>query len=113
MAGSPIALLAAIPPRGNEYSTSKYRSTSIPVVVPIVVVPMMVPVPPLPSIFVRVLVVAVAITAIVIRSVLWVFGANVNAKAIVCFGLGGYHGSQPERRQPNEEISFHMIPFLS
>jgi len=88
---------------------------SIPVVVaiivPIVVVPMMVPVPPLPPIFVGVMVVAVAVPAIVIRSVLWISGANVNAKAVICFGFDGCQSDQPERRQPQEEISFHIILF--
>ena len=85
---------------------------SIPVVVaiivPIVMVPMMVPVPP---IFVGVMVVAVAVPAIVIRSVLWISGANVNAKADICFGFDGCQSDQPERRQPQEEISFHIILF--
>jgi hypothetical protein len=58
-----------------------------------------------------VMVVAVAVTAVVIWSVLWVFGANVNAKAIVCLRLGGCQGNKPERRQTHEEISFHMILF--
>jgi hypothetical protein len=84
-------------------------SASIPIIVSIVVVSMMVP---LPLVFVGVTVVAVAVFAVVVRSVWLVSGANVNAKAIVCFGLGGYQGNQPERRQTHEEISFHMIPFL-
>jgi hypothetical protein len=65
------------------------REESIPVVVPviisIVVVPMMVPGP---SIFVRVTIMAVAVSVVIIRSVLLVSGVNVNAESIVCFGLG-------------------------
>jgi hypothetical protein len=81
---------------------------SIPVVVLVVMVPMMVPVPLLPPIFVRVTVVAVSVVTIVIRSVLWVSGANVNAKPIICFGLGGCQGNQSECCQTQEEKSFHM-----
>jgi hypothetical protein len=91
---------------------------SIPVVVPIIIsivmVTMMVPVPPLPlvpPIFVRVVVIAVSVVAIVIGPELLVSGANVNAKAIICFGFGGCQGNQPERRQTQEEISFHMNVF--
>jgi hypothetical protein len=65
------------------------REESIPVVVPviisIVVVPMMVPGP---SIFVRVTIMAVAVSIVIVRSVLLVSGVNVNAESIVCFGLG-------------------------
>jgi hypothetical protein len=75
-------------------------------------VPMMVSVPPLPPVFVGVTVVAVAVVAVVVMSVWLVSGANVNAKPVVCFGLGGYQGNQPERRQTQKEISFHMIVFL-
>jgi len=85
---------------------------SIPVVVSIVMVTMMVPVPPLPfvpPIFVRVVVITVAIPAIVIRSVLWVPRPDVNAKPIICFRLGGCQGNQSERRQPQEKISFHIL----
>jgi hypothetical protein len=66
---------------------------SIPVVVLVVMVPMMVPMPPLPPIFVRVTVVAVSVVTIVIRSVLWVSGANINAKPIIGFRVGGRQGN--------------------
>ena len=49
----------------------------------------MVPVPPLPPIFVGVMVIAVSVVAVVIRSVLLVSGANLNAKALICLGFGG------------------------
>jgi hypothetical protein len=75
------------------------RDASIPIIISIVMVPMMVPVPALPPVFVGVTVVAVAVVAVVVRSVWLVSGANVNAKPIVCFGPGGYQGNQPERRQ--------------
>ena len=52
-------------------------------------VPMRVPVPAVPPIFIRVTVIAVAVLAIVIRSVLLVSGANLNAKALICLGFGG------------------------
>ena len=95
----------------------KNRDASFPVVVPIIIsivmVPMMVPVPPLPPVFVRVMVVAVAVVPVVIGSVLLVAGVNVNAEAIVCFGPGGYQSNQPERRQTQKEISFHMMLFLN
>ena len=98
-------------------SEQKYRCTSIPVVVPIIIsivmVPMMVPVPAVPPIFVRVTVVAVSVVTVVIGSVLLVSGVNVNAEPIVCFGPGGYQSNQPERRQTQKEISFHMILFLN
>jgi len=81
----------------------------VPIIIAIVMVPMMVPVPP---IFVGVAVVAVAVVAVVVGSVWLVSGANVNAKPIVCFGLGGCQANQPERRQTQKEISFHMIVFL-
>ena len=75
------------------YDRAENRDASIPVVVPtiisIVMMPMMVPVPSLPSIFVRVTIVAMAILAVVVRSVLLVSGANVNAEPIVCFGFAG------------------------
>ena len=81
----------------------KNRDASIPVVVPIIIsivmVPMMVPMPAVPPIFVRVTIVAVSVVTVVIGSVLLVSGVNVNAEPIVCFGLGGYQGNQPERRQ--------------
>ena len=77
---------------------------SIPVVVPIIIaivmMPMMVPVPAMPPIFIRVMVVAVAVVAVVVRSVLLVSGANVNAEPIVCFGFRGRQSDQSERRQP-------------
>jgi hypothetical protein len=83
----------------------KNRDASILIVISIVMVPMMVPVPP---IFVRVTIAAIAIPVIVVRSVLLVSGANVNAEPIVCFGFEGCQGNQPERRQTQEEISFHI-----
>ena len=67
---------------------------------------MMIPVPP---VFVGVTVVAVAVVAVVVRSVWLVSGANVNAKPIVCFRPGGYQGNKPERRQTQKEISFHRF----
>jgi len=73
-------------------SEQKYRYTSIPVVVSIVMVPMMVPVPPLPlvpPIFVRVVVVAVAIVAIVIGPDLLVPRIYVNSETVIRFGFGG------------------------
>ena len=82
----------------------KNRDASI----PIVMVPMIVPVPAVPPIFVRVTIAAIAIPVIVVRSVLLVSGANVNAEPIVCFGFAGCQGNQPERRQTQEEISFHI-----
>jgi hypothetical protein len=78
----------------------------VPVIIPIVMVPMMVPVPSLPAVFIRVVVVAVTVVTIVVRSVFLVSGANVNAKPIVCLGLGGCQSNEPERRQSQEEISF-------
>jgi hypothetical protein len=90
----------------------KNRDASIPVVVPIIIsivmVPMMVPMPPVPPIFVRVTIVAVSVVTVVIGSVLLVSGVNVNAEPIVCFGPGGYQRNQPQRRQTQEEISFHI-----
>ena len=90
---------------------------SIPVVVPIinsiVMMPMMVAVPAVPPIFIRVMVVAVAVVAVVVRSVLVVSGANVNAESIVCFGFRGCCGNEPERRQTQKKISFHMILLLN
>jgi hypothetical protein len=74
-------------------------SIVVPIIISIVMVPMMVPVPALPPVFVGVTVVAVAVVAVVVRSVWLVSGANVNAKPIVCFRPGGYQGNQPERRQ--------------
>ena len=91
----------------------KNRDASIPVVVSIVMVPMMVPMPAVPPIFVRVTIVAVSVVTVVIGSVLLVSGVNVNAEAIVCFGPGGYQSNQPERRQTQKEISFHMMLFLN
>jgi hypothetical protein len=70
----------------------KSRDASIPavvlIIISIVMVPMMVPVPAMPPIFIRVTIVAVAVVAVVERSVLLVSGVNVNAESIVCFGLG-------------------------
>ena len=95
----------------------KNRDASIPVVVPIIVsivmVPMMVAVPPLPPIFIGVTVVAVAVVAVVVRSVWLVSGANVDAKPIVCFGLG-WVPSRSARTPPNLRGNiFHMILFLN
>jgi hypothetical protein len=99
VAGATIALYAAIPPRPITFQLT-YRSAitgevnfpresqdaSIPVVVSIVMVPMMVPVP---AIFVRVTIMAVAVSVVIVRSVWLVSGVNVNAEPIVCFGFGG------------------------
>ena len=62
---------------------------------------MMPTVPPVPTIFVWVTIVAVAwvVLAIVIRPVLWVCGAYVDAEPVICFGLGGCQNNQPERCQ--------------
>jgi hypothetical protein len=30
---------------------------------------------------------------------------------LICLGLGGCQGNQPERRQTHEKVSFHMMPF--
>jgi hypothetical protein len=68
----------------------KKHDASIPVTVPIIIsvvmVPMMVAVPP---IFLRVAIMAVAVSVVIVRSVLLVSGVNVNAETIICFGLGG------------------------
>jgi hypothetical protein len=61
----------------------------IPIIISIVMVPMMVPVPAVPPIFIRVTVIAVAVVAIVIRSVMLVSRVNVNPEPIVCFRLNG------------------------
>ena len=104
--------LILIPHQRNLSSENKISNASIPVVVAIiisiVIVPMMVPVPAVPPIFIRVMVVAVAVVAVVVRSVLLVSGVNVNAEPIVCFGPGGYQRNQPQRRQTQEETSFHI-----
>jgi hypothetical protein len=90
----------------------KSRDELIPVVVPIIIsivmVPMVVPVPAMPPIFIRVTIVAVAVVAVVERSVLLVSGVNVDAEPIVCFGVGSCRGNQPERRHTQEGISFHI-----
>jgi uncharacterized membrane protein len=52
----------------------KNRDASIPVVISIIRVPMMVPVPAMPPIFIRVTIVAVAVVAVVERSVLMLPG---------------------------------------
>ena len=95
----------------------KKHDASIPVVVPIIIsivmVPMMVTVPSLPAIFVRVTIMAVAVSVVIVRSVWLVSGANINAEPIVCFGFGRCQGNQSERRQTQKEISFHMILFLN
>ena len=71
----------------------KNRDASIPVVVPIIIsivmVPMMVPMPAVPPIFFRVTIMAVAVSVVIVRSVLLVSGVYVNAEPIVCFGFGG------------------------
>ena len=72
----------------------KKRDTSIPIIIPIVIVPMM---PSVPPIFIRVTIMAVASGVIVIRPALLVSGANVNAKAFICLGFGGSQRYQPER----------------
>ena len=93
----------------------KNRDASIPVVVPIIIsivmVPMMVTVPAVPPIFIRVTIMAVAVSVVIVRSVLLVSGVNVNAEPIVCFGFGRCQGNQSERRQTQKKISFHMILF--
>jgi hypothetical protein len=87
----------------------KSRDELIPVVVPIIISIVMVPmVPAMPPIFIRVTIVAVAVVAVVERSVLLVSGVNVDAEPIVCFGVGSCRGNQPERRHTQEEISFHI-----
>lgn len=78
------------------------RNESIAVVITIIVsivMMSMVSVPPLPAIFVGVIIIAVPIIAVVVRSVLLVAGVNINAEPTVCFGIGGCYGKQPERRQ--------------
>ena len=75
-------------------------------------VPMMVPVPAVPPIFIRVTIVAIAIRVIVVRSVLPVSGVNVYAETVIGFGFAGCESKQSERRQAQEEISFHIILFL-
>ena len=81
----------------------KSRDASIPavvlIIISIVMVPMMIPVPAVPPIFFRVTIMAVAVSVVIVRSVLLVSGVNVNAEPIVCSGFGGYQGNQPERRQ--------------
>ena len=91
------------------------RNGSIPVIVSIVMVPMMIPVPSLPlvpTIFVRVMVVAVSVVAIVIGPVFLVARIYVNSKSIICFGFDGRESKQTERCQAQEEISFHIVVFL-
>jgi hypothetical protein len=67
------------------------RNRSIPVAVPIIIsivmVSMMVPVPPLPPIFIHVMVVAVPVVPIVIGPVLLVTRINVNSESVICFRL--------------------------
>ena len=43
---------------------------------------------PVPAIFVRVTIMAVAVSVVIVRSVLLISGVNVNAEPIVCFGFG-------------------------
>jgi hypothetical protein len=71
---------------------------------------MMGSVPPLPPILIWVPVIAVArvVLAIVIRPFLLVCRADVDAESVICFGLGGGQGNQPERCQSQEEKSFHI-----
>ena len=79
------------------------REESIPVVVPIIIsivmVPMMVTVPAVPPIFIRVTIMAVAVSVVIVRSVLLVSGVHVDAEPIVCFGFGRCQGNQSERHQ--------------
>jgi hypothetical protein len=72
---------------------------------------MMRPVPLVQPIFVRLTEVTVSFIAIVLRSVL--LASRLNVKPIVRFGFDGCQGNQPERREPQEEICFHMIVFLN
>jgi hypothetical protein len=65
-----------------------------------------------PPMFIRVMVVAVAVPTILVRSVSWVVWANVNAETIVCFGLVGAKAISPFRGQTHKKISFHMTSFL-
>ena len=118
--GPTISLYTAIPPRLIPHQVISYDNTvsdprenrdasisvAVAIIISIIMVPMMVSVPPLPPVFVGVTVVAVAVVAVVVRSVWLVSGANVNAEPIVCFGFGGCRGNQPERRQPQKDISF-------
>ena len=86
----------------------------VPIIIPIVMVPMMVTVPAVPPIFIRVTIMAVAVSVVIVRSVLLVSGVNVNAEPIVCFGFGGCQGNQSQSAaKPNKKISFHMILFLN
>src|ERR1700676_642758 len=97
----------------NKFCLSeKPRDASIPVVVPIIMVPMMVTVPAVPPIFIRVTIMAVAVSVVIVRSVLLVSEVNVNAEPIVCFGIGRCQGNQSERRQTQKEISFTGFPEL-
>jgi hypothetical protein len=71
-------------------------------------VPMMVPVP---SVFVRVTIVAVVVATVVIWPVLLVSGANVDAQALICFGFAGCQSKQSEYCQSEKEIFSHKIVF--
>ncbi len=82
---------------------------SIPVVIPIVMIPMM---PSVPPIFIRVTIMVIAPGVIVIRPVWLVSGANVNAKAFICLGFGRCQRNQPEPCQPQKEIFSHIIVFV-
>ena len=78
--------------KGLQLHYASVTDASIPVVVPIIIsivmVPMMVTVPAVPPIFIRVTIMAVAVSVVIVRSVLLVSGVNVNAEPIVCFGIG-------------------------
>jgi hypothetical protein len=72
---------------------------AVPIIISIVMVSMMVPVPPLPPIFIHVMVVAVPVVPIVIGPVLLVTRINVNSESVICFRLSGCQSYQPEHRQ--------------
>ena len=95
--------------RYERTETANINPGRSPIIVSIVVVPMMVSVPPLPlvpPIFVRMWIVAVSVITIVIGPELLVSGANVNAKAIVCFGFGGRRANNPSPANPNRKYLF-------
>ena len=79
----------------------KIRDASVAVAVPVIMVPMMIPVPSLPlvpPIFIGVPIAAIAVPVVVVRSVLLVSRANVDAEPIFCFRLSGCQSNQPEGR---------------
>ena len=54
---------------------------------------------------------AVVSVIIIIRPVLLVSRADINAEPFICFGLGWCDSKEPECCQSHEEKSFHMRPF--